>query len=266
MLSYLRLSSVLSLAVFTGILAYGQNPDRHTVVNCVKVKEGKNAEYTAYLRDVTKLYKSRVESGEVSAYIIAQAVAPAGRSARCDYHTVTAYTGFPPETGAAGKLDADLKRAGISITAAEFAAKRDSLSDLVGREFWRSRERVGAGSQKGGYIRINYYKVKPGMMTDYLALEATGWKQVAEEMNKQNAGMSWSLASLVMPGGANVAYNAMTVDGFPNWEALGSGTAARPIWNKVHPERDMSAYMNRIAAVSDRPRVEVMRVIEAIRK
>ena len=65
MLSSLRLSSVLSLAVFTGILAYGQNPDRHTVVNCVKVKEGKNAEYTAYLRDVTKLYKSRVESGEV---------------------------------------------------------------------------------------------------------------------------------------------------------------------------------------------------------
>ena len=48
----------------------------------------------------------------------------------------------------------------------------------------------------------------------FLAKERSGWKPYAEEVNKHEAGQTWALHTLVMPSGGNVAYNAMTVDGF----------------------------------------------------
>ena len=65
-------------------------------VNCVKVRDGKGLEFSAYLRDLTaKLSKARVDAGEQDAAVVAQAVEPAGPSARCDYHLVSLYRGFP---------------------------------------------------------------------------------------------------------------------------------------------------------------------------
>ena len=262
-----RPAIAFALAALTSNYAFGQTPNRHTVVNCVKVKDGKGAEFRAFLTDVsTKLNKSRVDAGEVAAYIVAASVAPSGRSARCDYHLVAAYNGIPPELNAPGKLDADLKRAGINMTGEQLATKRDSLSYLVSRDTWRTRDMVGAGATKGGYVRVNYYKVHPGKQADYLTAETTGWKLVAEELHKQNAGRTWSLNTLVMPGGENLVYNAMTVDGFPNWDSLMTASPMRALWNKVHPTLDSTAYLNHVNSISDRPFVDVLRIVEVIRK
>ena len=262
-----RPTIAFALAALTSIYAFAQTPNRHTVVNCVKVKEGKNAEYRAYLAEYnTKLYKSRVEAGEVAAYIVAASVSPVGTSARCDYHLVAAYNGIPADPNVPGKLDADLKRAGINTTSDQMAAKRDSLSTLVSRQIWRTRDSVGAGAQKGGYVRVNYYKVHAGKQAEYLTAETTGWKVLAEEFHKQDAGRTWSLYTLLMPGGEDLAYNAMTVDGFPSWESLMTGSPVRTLWNKVHPSLDSTAYLNHVNSISDRPFVEVLRIVEAIRK
>ena len=263
-----RPAIAVALAALTSTYAFGQTstPNRHTVVTCVKVRDGKQAEFAAYLKDVSlKLYKSRVEAGEVAAYIVAAAVSPIGTSARCDYHLVATYNGVPNDPGA-GTLDRDLQRAGISMTAAQLTAKRDSLSRRVSRDIWRTREVVGAGVPKGGYVRVNYYKVRAGMQTDYVTKETAGWKPYAEEINKQDAGRTWSLYTLVMPGGSQLAYNAMTVDGFPSWAALMAGGSMRNTWNKVHPAIDSTAYLSQINGISDRAFVDVLRIEEAIRK
>ncbi len=264
----IRSTIAFAFAALASKYAFGQvpAPNRHTVINCVKVKDGKQAEFATYLKDISaKLYKSRVDAGEVAAYFISAAVAPSGRSARCDYRMVATYNGIPAEPGG-GNLDRDLKRAGILMTGAEVTAKRDSLSFLVSRDIWRTRETVGTSVGKGGYVRVNYYKVHPGMTADYVTKETTGWKPLAEEINKQNAGRTWSLYTLVMPGGENLAYNAMTIDGFPSWEALMAGGSLRPTWNKVHPGLDSTAYLNQINSISDRVSIDVFRIVEAIRK
>ncbi len=262
-----RPAIAFALATLTTTYAFGQTPIRHTVINCVKVKDGKTAEFRAYLNDIAvKLYKSRVEAGEATAYVIAAAVSPTGTSARCDYHLVATYNGVPAELNVPGKLDADLKRAGINLTADQLTAKRDSLSALVSRHIWRTRDSVGAGAQKGGYVRANYYKVHPGKQAEYLTAETTGWKLLAEELNKQSAGRTWSVYTLVMPGGEELAYNAMTVDGFPNWDSLMTTSPMRALWNKVHPTLDSTAYFNHVNNISDRPFLDVLRIVEAIRK
>jgi hypothetical protein len=267
MTTLVRFSGVLTLGVFCCSMASSQTQDQQFYARdfCVKVKEGKAQEYAAYLRDVTvKLAKVRFDAGAIASYTIAQAVAPAGRAARCDYHLVAGFNGFPPEAPSADQTAADMKKAGISMSRENMIAKRDELSYLVGTDIWMYRERVGT-AKKGGYARINYDKVHPGMGAEWAALESTGWKQLAEAASKEY-GTAWRVASLAMPGGASLPYNAMTIDIFPSWDALGKGIPARTLWNKVHPNTDMTAHLTRLSTIRDRPRVDTVRLIEVLTK
>lgn len=267
MMKSLTVSSVFALGLICPSTAFGQAqaPPLYARDNCVKVRDGKGAEYRAYLENVVvKLAKFRVESGQIVSFTIAEAVSPVGRSARCDYHIVSTYSGFPPELSGAEQTAADMKKAGIGMTHEAMVAKRAEMSFLVGTDTWRWRERVGR-SAKGSYARINYDKVHSGMAAEWLELESNGWKQLAEAASKE-LGTAWRTATLAMPGGADLPYNAMTIDVFPNWAALGKGIPARGIWNKVHPNRDISAHLARLAEIRDRPRVDVVRLVEFIEK
>ena len=267
MLKSIKVSGAVALGLFCCSIASGQAQEQPRFGRdyCVKVRDGKAQEYAAFLRDVSaKLAKVRVESGVIASFVIAQAVAPAGRSARCDYHIVSTYNGFPPEGPGAEQTAADMKKAGISMTREAMIAKRDELSYLVGMDIWRWRERIGP-TTKGAYARVNYDKVHPGMGAEWLNMEATGWKQLAEAAAKEH-GTAWRVATLAMPGGENLPYNAMTIDVFPSWDAMGKGIPARDLWNKVHPNRDISAHLDRLSTMRDRPRVDVVRLIEVIEK
>jgi hypothetical protein len=232
---------------------------------CVKAREGKAQELAAHLRDVeAKLGKAEVDAGTMATYTIAQAVTPSGKAATCDYHIVIGYNGFPPEPPSPEQTAATIKKAGISMTTEALTAMRGELAELAGMDVWLFRERVGV-AKKGGYARINYDKVQPGMGAEWVSMESNGWKQLAEAAVKEH-GTAWRVASLIMPGGTSLPYNAMTVDIFPSWEALAKGLPAREIWNKVHPERDMSAHLTRLSEIRDRPRVDLVKLIEVITK
>jgi len=262
-----QVTGVLALGIAWSSIAWSQAQEtpRFSRDFCVKVRDGKAAEYAAYLRDVTtKLAKVRVESGMYSSFVLAESVVPAGRSARCDYHIVYGSIGFPPESPSAEQTVADMKKAGITMTREAMVAKRDDLSFLVSTDIWRAQTGVGR-TEKGGYARLNYYKTKPGMAGEWVRMETTGWKLLAESVATSMPGTSWGASTLAMPGGDNLPYNAMTYDGFPSWVALGKGLPVRETWNKVHPEMDMATYTNRMATVVDRPRIDVVKLIEVIR-
>ena len=269
MIKFERLSGAFALGLLLCSMATGQSqePPRFSRDFCVKVRDGKGAEYAAFLRDVSvKLAKVRVDAGTMASYTVAQAVAPAGRSARCDYHLVSIYAGFPPEAPSPEQTAADMKKAGIAMSREAMIAKRDELSFLVSMDIWRWQERVGTAG-KGGYARLNYYKVKPGAtVAEWSRMESTGWKQLAEVLATEMPGTAWRSATLVMPGGTSLPYSGLTVDVFPSWEALGKGIPARATWNKVHPERDMAAYTERMATIVDRPRTDIVKLIEVIGK
>lgn len=233
-------------------------------VLCIKAREGKAAELRKFLLDpTTKLAKYRVENGTYSSFAIAEAVAPAGRSARCDYHLVYGNDGPPAETKAS--TDEEFRQAGVGMTVAERNAKRDEVSTLISTEYWASRDMVGT-MMKGGYARLNYFKVKAGAQAEWVREERSGWKQLAEAWAKDTPGRAWILHTLAMPGGSSQAYNALTVDVYPNWASMFGGGNPRATWVKVHPESDYSAYMDRVGQMSERPMVATMRLLEIIRK
>jgi hypothetical protein len=267
MSKYAGASVVFAFGMFccSGVSGQAQEPPRFSRDACVKVREGKSQEYAAFLRDVAaKVAKVRVDDGYYASFTITQAVAPAGQSARCDYHIVTGFAGFPPET-TAERLTSDLERAGVKMSPQAMIARRDELSMLVSMDTWRWHERVGT-FKAGSYARLNYYKVQAGSMGDWMHMESTGWKKLAEALAAETPGMAWRVATLAMPGGANLPYNALTVDVFPSWDALGKGIPARATWNKVHPDTDMAAYIERLGRIVERPRTDTVRIVEMLER
>lgn len=263
------LHRALALGLFLCFMRVGlpQDTPRYLRDNCVKAKDGKLSQLATYLQDVTvKLAKVRMDAGAYDFLVITQAIIPSGTSAICDFHVVYGSTGFPPETPGAEQNAADMKKSGLAMTREQMMAKRDEISTLVSLDFWRRHEIVGT-SVKGGYARLNFYKTKPGAtQAEWARMEGSGWKALAAVWAAETPGMGWGANTLALPGGSSQPYNAMTIDSFPNWAALAKGLPARATWNKVHPDTDMTLYMDRLGTVADRTRVEVVKLIEVIRK
>ena len=165
----------------------------------MKVAPGKAAEYETFLRDaVVPLARARVESGEFAWFIAEIAVAPAGTSAPCDYRLVYGYKGLPPEAPSKEALAAALKRAKLTLTADDFIARRNALTQLVSVDIWSRRDGTAVRTiEKGSYVRINHYKVKYGQMAEWTKLEATYWKALMDAWLKAGGKGSWVVNGLM---------------------------------------------------------------------
>jgi hypothetical protein len=259
--SAIRLSLIAVGCVFMAA-AQTQTPG-YVVDLCVKANPGKAAELTALVHDVgAKYYRVRVDEGVQAWWIVAADVVPSGSAARCDYHVVSGYKGFPPEAATAEQVTAGLKKAGVNMTAAEYAAKRDAAGYLVNTDIWRTLMQVGSASQKGSYVRINYYKVKPGQGPEFSRLERTGWGTFVESLKGSN--MGWQFNALAMPTGESLHYNASTVDVYPTWEALGKGWPTATEWPKVHPDLPAAAYTAQVNNTVERYAADVLHIIELV--
>jgi hypothetical protein len=246
-------------------VASAQEPQSYIRDACVKVAPGKGAEYDAFTRDVTaKQMKARMADGHMVFWVIASASIPAGNAARCDFHIVTGYSGFPPETPSVEQIGAELKKAGVNMSGADLMAKRTALSTLVNVDIWHVRADVGPGLEKGNYVRLNYYHVKPGQQAAWLKLETTGWKPFAESLKDSHIG--WHLNTLTMPAGEYLHYNALTVDTFPSWDALAKGVPAATGWPKAHPDMPFADFISLVNNTVERYRVDVIKVEAAGQK
>lgn len=252
------------LATFVGACLSAQAPVPYLRDFCVKMQPGKFTEYAAMLHEVTaKVSQVRADEGKLAWWLAEVAVVPAGSSARCDYHLVSGYAGFPPEPSTPAETDAALIKAKVpNMTAVGMFAKRDSLSTLVSVDIWRGVAGVGS-PQKGGYVRMNLYKANP--VSEWTKLETGGWKPTVQAYSKDHPGIGWAAGELALAGGSGMHYNAMTVDFFPTWAAVGQGSGPiTEVWPKVHPDLKIDDYMQKVGKVADRYKVELYQVTEMV--
>ena len=245
------------------VVAAAQDQPGYIRDYCVKAAPGKGAEVAAMLHDVTaKVMRVRIDEGQAAWFLALSSVVPAGTAARCDFHVIIGYMGFPPEAPTAEQTTAELKKAGLNMTGADWAAKRDSLSTLVNLDIWQAVAEVGPLLEKGQYARLNYFHVKPGQQAAWLKLETTGWKPFVESL--KDSGLGWHLVTLAMPAGEYLHYNGLTVDTFPSWTALGHGVPVDTAWPKVHPDMPFADFISQVAKTVERYRVDVVQVVEVV--
>ncbi|MHB1857519.1 MAG: hypothetical protein ACYCPM_08800 [Acidobacteriaceae bacterium] len=197
----LLLSAAIA-AAFSATLFAQPAPLGYHSVACIKVKPG---QYEAFHKwaadDDRKVTQAEADSGELSASLLLRSVIPLGKSAECDYLDVSMYPGLPPEPMGVEHLSAMLKKAGLTETAQEFLARRNSLITLISYGMFRNVVAVGT-EKKGDYLRVNEMKITdPDSMGDYIAYEKKVWQPLAEQMAKDGVASGWSLNVRVLPRG-----------------------------------------------------------------
>ncbi len=233
---------------------------------CLKVNAGKQADFAAFLSDAAKMNQVRVNDGRLLRWAALSAVVPLGAAARCDYHIILTYSGFPTELPTMQETGADLERAHVKMTAQQFTARRDSDTTIAGLDIWQRGDAVGATPTKGSYLQINYYKPKPGKDEEWWKLETGGWKPFAERIAKDLPGTGWLVAGLVMPQGDSLHYTGMTVDVYPSWAAIGKGIPYQETWPKVHSDISFADYIAKVDQTADAYSRDLVQVAEIASK
>jgi hypothetical protein len=210
-------------------------------VQCIKIKPDKGVEFRKWAEgDLHKYAQGLVDSGRLSSWALVRAVTPAGSASPCDYFVVAFYPGLPPEPLGMADLGPVLKKAGLSMTAEEWVARRDSMSTLVSTGLWQNQVTVGS-MQKGDYIVVN--EAKAVDVDEWVAYEQKAWKPIAEQLGKDGLTRGWSVNVLVMPQrGSENRINGVTVDVYPSWDALNKSMIDPEFvnrWRKIHPDMEI---------------------------
>ena len=249
-------------AAFCSMLSAQQTPTGYHSVSCIKVKPENNSEFRKWAAgDVRKLAQYRVDSGAYSSWMLLRSVIPAGRSAECDYVLVSVYPGIPPHPMDLDELDADLKKAGIAMTAQQYVDRRNSLTTLISTTLAQNRAFVGT-SKKGDYYVVNY--MKAANIDDYVAWEKKAWMPFAEAMAKQGTRSGWSLNTMVFPGGADVKFNAVTVDIYPTWDSIFADFNFYELWRKVHPDMEVGTTFEQYAKLRHQGDVDIYQLQDTV--
>ncbi len=241
-------ASVAMGAAVSGIgIAQQPAPGPFYHVNCVKVKPGKDADFSKFAADMLhKFAQARVDSGALTSWLLLSSVLPSGTENECDYQVVLIYPGIPPKPMEAEEMNALMKKAGVGLTAEQYSQTRNAVSELATSGMFQVI--VSTGSvQKGDYLSLNYLKLKESSMQNYrkwIEMETKAWKPMSEFLNEKGMTRGWSVATRVIPDGAAQPFDGLTVDVYPSWEAffqLQDDPKFPEYWKKVHPEMDIES-------------------------
>ncbi|MEQ8703620.1 MAG: hypothetical protein RIC19_06860 [Phaeodactylibacter sp.] len=83
-----------------------------------------------------------------------------------------------------------------------------------------SSQNLHAQEDEQGYAFIEYMKVKPGMMDEYLECEAV-WKLIHQYRIKAGLIEGWELEQVMLPRGTGTEYDFLTVTHYKSWDDMG---------------------------------------------
>ncbi len=235
-------SAVVLTALSSPLLSQPAPPTTgYHQVQCIKTKPDKGVEFRKWAEgDLHKYAQALVDSGRLSSWSLIRAVTPAGSASPCDYVVVAFYPGLPPEPLGMADIGPLLKKAGLSMTAEEWVARRDSVSALVTTGLWQNHATVGS-MQKGDYVVVN--EPKAADVDEWVAYEKKTWQPIAEQLSKEGLTRGWSLNVMVLPPrGSENRRNGVTVDVYPSWDAVTKSMIDPEFvnrWRKIHPDMEI---------------------------
>lgn len=242
----MKLVLFLTIALPAGLdiaIAQDQQPAGYHAVNCIKVRDGKMAEYREFSQDNRKLAQIAADSGRMMVGYRLRSIMPAGEAAACDFVLVSIFKGAPPPPLAPESLADALLKAHISMSPAEYRAKQAAVGKLMSTEMWRTDIQIGE-IQKGDYMFVNHMKVND--FPTWMEMERSIWKPMAEAWIKEGSQRAWLVNRAVLPGGTDRKYQATTLDVYPSWEATFKPRPTEKMFKQVHPDKDMNQVFEKL--------------------
>jgi hypothetical protein len=242
----MKLVLFLTIALPAGLgiaMAQDQQPAGYHAVNCIKVKDGKMAEYREFMQDNRKLAQMTADSGRMMVGYRLRSIMPAGEAAACDFVLVSIFKGAPPPPPAPESLADALLKAHVSMSPAEYRAKQAAVGKLVSTEMWRTDIQTG-DIQKGDYMFVNHMKVHD--FPTWMEMERSIWKPMAEAWIKEGSQRAWLVNRAILPGGDDRKYQAITLDVYPSWEATFKPRPTEKMFKQIHPDKNMTQVFEKL--------------------
>jgi hypothetical protein len=229
---------------------------------CLKLQPGKAAEFRQFSSEQTrKVMQAGADTGDFTAWYLVRSVFPTGAEARCDYFSVVTYKAAPLAPLGGQRLDAAVKKSGISMTAAEYFTTRSSLANLISSELWQTAIQVGT-LEKGDFMYANAMKVHN--MSEWMDMEQRIWKPMAESWIKEGGMRAWMVNRPVLPGGTDLKYQAVTLDVFPSWEHVFKNRPVNDTFKKIHVNKDLQTTFDKISKTRDLGRRDLLYVEDKV--
>jgi hypothetical protein len=253
----------LAVAFAATLPAQQAGGGNHTVA-CFKVNPDKAADYRKWEADeVHKVTQGRIDSGEINTWYLLRSVLPQGTASACDYIVVTMFPGTAHLLGP-DEITAALQKAGMKITAQDYINHRNAVTTLVSVAIFQNVASVGS-PKKGDYFRVNYMKVPN--IEDWVAYEKKVWLPLADASTKAGLTSGWSLNVQVLPGGADLPFQAVTVDTFSTYDAVfNNDSKLFDLFRKVHPDLEVGTTFEQFGKLRTMSSIQLYQLEDMVTK
>jgi hypothetical protein len=239
--------------------AQGEEQTDVVLVEYMKVKPGMMDNYKKCEKVWKKIHELRVKEGAITGWELNEVLFPSGTSAEYDFLTVTHYKNW-------GAMNEEGIKNWVSYFKTlnkeeqKIADSTEMYRDLVKREIWEAPVRLEPkeGSMPKYFVE-NFMNIKEGKWEEWMNMEVDFAMPVHKKnIEKGNLG-GWLLTNMLLPRGAELPYQASTVDIYNTWEDMAKDQGAA--WKEVYPEMDWGKIDKKVNSSRTIVRSEVREVI-----
>lgn len=205
-----------------------QDEPVYTLSRCWKANPGRAADLQAFFdNDGRVLAQEAIKQGRIVGYSASQAVIPQGENARCDFLTSHRYVGYPSQLG----IVTDEGMAKLKLKDGQLGQRVRPLGRIVDSGLFRMEAFAGMG-EEGSYVMIDLMKTTNN--ADWVKAESEIFQPMQAARIKAGDLQAWSAHTMVMPRGADLEYNAATVNVQPDLKSFGKPARYRQVFESVH--------------------------------
>jgi hypothetical protein len=260
-----QVSFLLFLTVlFVSINSFAQTPTPvFARVISQKVPPGKEQEFEKFMMETFKpVHELRKQKGKIISWYLFK-VHFAGASDEYNYVTVQYYNTWA-KTEADDDWTALIKEQNAKADPVAVRAKLRELRTVVREHLYYREETVDPKTPAPfKYVMIEFMKVKPGMLGDYMKVEKDEWKPFHQHLADNGTAAGWGLWALIFPGGTSRTHDFVTSSRYSTYTKL-SEVDYGAMFKAVYPSKDPQAAFDRAEKARDLVRSELWEVISQL--
>jgi hypothetical protein len=205
------------------------------------------------------IHELRKQKGKIISWYLFK-VHFTGASDEYNYVTVQYYNAW-------GKTEADddwaalIKEQNAKADPVAVSAKLRELRTIVREHIYYREANVDPKTPTPfKYVMIDFMKVKPGMLADYMKVEKDEWRPFHQHLADNGTAAGWGFWSLIFPGGTSRTHEFVTSSRYSTYTKLSEIDYAAT-FKAVYPSKDAQAAFDRADKARDLVRSELWEVI-----
>ena len=259
------LAAIAALAQLLTAQASDQTPPTYLAVSTYHVPDATRAPYEAWLKDKMRRFVEAVmkEDPSVLGFTVSRVIYGGVKEPEANYYVSYATQGIPKNRS---EVQNKVAKQLFGKSYAELLKEADPLRQRLGQTLNRRWVGTPPTAVEGDILRIDYKKVTPGRMGDYLQLERD-YARLREAQVKAGKMKAWSMSSLVLPAGTEREYDAYTSHTAKDLaQSLGWNQGSQEIAGQLSPPFNQAGLVMRTNDISKTVRGETRVVVMVVRR